>query len=141
MSFRFDERITTVSLLYTDVSNPILYFTYERTRYLAHTASCSFEPFHVNFDLETKALHNQAIGLTSRDSEFRLEMCGRNFIQVEVPSFLKALSQECVELNLLFVRRVLLTSSQASVHILSLSADDVVWYDHSPLYTATTRTF
>jgi hypothetical protein len=87
----FDVLVKTVPVL---ENNQHRYFEFQSTRYNFDLMTHSFKPAIIDISLNPSDLLKMDRGLGSQTAQSRLETLGPNFIQVKVPSFLKAFWQE-----------------------------------------------
>lgn len=87
--FGFDVLVMTVPVM---KNKHHCYFEFQSTRY--NLIQSKFLPAVIHISLDPKDLLNMHQGLTDTVAQSRLETLGPNFIEVKVPSFLKAFWQE-----------------------------------------------
>ncbi|GAA5816760.1 hypothetical protein MFLAVUS_010292 [Mucor flavus] len=86
----FDVLVKTVPVVKNSKSHR--YFEFQSTRY--NLKQNVFQPATVEMSMKPNDLLNSSHGLDSRTAASRLETLGPNFIEVKVPSFLKAFWEE-----------------------------------------------
>lgn len=86
----FDVLVKTVPVMKNSQKDP--YFEFQSTRY--NFDQTRFQPANIEMSMNAKDLINASGGLDNRTARLRLETLGPNFIEVKVPSFLKAFWEE-----------------------------------------------
>ncbi|OBZ88831.1 putative cation-transporting ATPase 13A3 [Choanephora cucurbitarum] len=89
----FDALVVTVPVLYLQDTK---YFEFQSTRYYFDGATQQFQPVNINtfFSWHPQALLEMHQGLDESIASARVNILGPNFIDVNVPSFFKALWEE-----------------------------------------------
>ncbi|KAJ2005036.1 hypothetical protein GGI04_002394 [Coemansia thaxteri] len=89
-----DKEYTTCVVQTTSQSR--IYFTYQCTRFVYDDLVQQYAPFEFDLGAVHHGLLAQAGGLTSKDADYRLELVGPNFINVDVPGVFAAFAREFV---------------------------------------------
>lgn len=87
----FDMLVKTVPVLKNEQHR---YFEFQSTRYNYDLTTNTFKPAIIDISMNPSDLLKMNAGLDNQTAQSRLETLGPNFIQVKVPTFIKAFWQE-----------------------------------------------